>query len=505
MGSPERGGRISARLGPPQATKIAHPAMPDLPLPLLIGVVVLDAYAIARVLLRHHGVSTTVAWILAIAALPVIGAALYFLLAVPHVRHAIRKRRLDAVGAEDYPTNSEGAVELGGQEGASAEIASLFRLTTRLTGMAPTKGNRVPLLTEDERAFERIEEVLAGARETVWAEYYIVKNDVTGRRFLGLLARCAARGVEVRFLYDGVGSLGLDPTLLRAIESAGGRTEVFFPLNPLRRRWSFNLRNHRKLIVVDGEFGFTGGMNIGDQYSGRSRLRGARHFRDTHLEVSGPAVADLARIFCEDWTYATGAQLPFTSPPAPASPGPEGSAVAVLPSGPDQRLNASGMVYFNGVASARERVYLTSPYFIPDEPLVRAMTAAALRGVDVRLLVPARSDVPIVAAAGRSNFLNLVRSGVRVFCYQPSMLHAKSLVVDGSWGLVGSANVDMRSFRLNFEISVVVAERGFARRLEGRFLGALESSEELDGVALAARGTFSRLRDEAARLLSPLL
>jgi cardiolipin synthase len=480
--------------------------MPELPLPLWIGVALLDAYAIARALLRHHGVSTTLAWILAILTLPGVGAALYFLLAVPRVRHVLRRRRVAVaeLASGGLPAAERACAPAAEGPGAAA-AASLFRLTSRLTGIGPSSGSLVELMTEDERAFERIEEALEGARESVWAEYYIVKNDVTGRRFLGLLARCAARGVQVRFLYDGVGSLGLDRRLLRDIESAGGSTEVFLPLNPLRRRWSFNLRNHRKLVVVDGRVGFTGGMNVGDQYSGRSRRRGARHFRDTHLEVAGPAVADLGRIFREDWAYATGGDATLPEPPSVPAPIDRGSAVAVLPSGPDQELNASGMVYFNGVAAARERVFLTSPYFIPDESLVKAMTAAALRGVDVRLLVPARCDVPIAAIAGRSYFEPLMRSGVRIFRYTPSMLHAKSLVVDGAWGLVGSANVDIRSFRLNFEISVVVADAGFAGRLEERFLGALECSEELDEAELAARGTLGRLRDETVRLLSPLL
>ena len=477
--------------------------MRDLPATVLIGIALVDAYAIARAIVRHHGVGTTLAWIFAILAFPLIGAVTYFMVAVPRVRRTARRKRVKA--AEIRAALRVGAAPgsaAGGGEGEGARTA-LLRLTTNLTGFPPSGGNALELLTDDDHAFERIEAALSRARCSVWAEYYIVSNDRTGRGFLDLLARKAAEGVEVRFLYDGVGSLGLDPGRLRAIQKAGGRCEVFFPLNPLRRRWSFNLRNHRKVIVVDGALGFTGGMNIGDKYSGRSRRLGARHFRDSHLELRGPAVGDLARIFAEDWHFATGEELAPAGRPARVDGA--DSVVAVLPSGPDQELNASSMVYFSGVATARERVWLTSPYFIPDEPLVRALIGSVLRGVDVRLLVPARSDVPIAAMAGRSYYEQLVRGGVRLYRFQPSMLHAKAMVVDGEWGMVGSANVDLRSFNLNFEMSAVVVDAAFARKLEARFLDALEHSVELEAAAFEKYGLLARLRDGAVRLLSPLL
>ena len=195
--------------------------------------------------------------------------------------------------------------------------------------------------------------------------------------------------------------------------------------------------------------------------------------------------------------------MPLPPPPPPCEPG--GEVVAIVPSGPDQEHNASGMVYFAGVATARRRVWLTSAYFVPDHAMVAALISAALRGVDVRVLVPARSDVAIVDAAARSNFLVLLRGGVRVFQYQPSVLHAKTMVVDGAWGMVGSANVDIRSFRLNFEVGALVAGRAFAERMEARFRHDLELSREVLARELEERTFLERLRDGGARLLSPLL
>lgn len=359
------------------------------------------------------------------------------------------------------------------------------------------------LLAGDEHAFQHMEAALAAAKRSIWAEYYIIRNDQTGHRFLDILAAKASEGVEVRLLYDAIGSLGLDAKRLAALSRAGGRLSPFLRVNPLRRRWAVHLRNHRKLIVVDGEVGFTGGMNIGDEYSGRARREKSPYFRDTHLAIRGPAVVDLSAIFVEDWRFATDEALPA---PARPVPGPAGDAVvAVVPSGPDQEHNASGLVYFAAITSARHRCYLTSPYFVPDETLLRGLVTAAMRGVDVRILVPERCDVPLVRSVARSYYAPLVRRGVRIYEYQPSMLHAKTLVVDGQWSVVGSANADMRSFRLNFELGVLAVDENFAHLMEQRFEADATDSVEITLRWLSERTHLARVASSAARLLSPLL
>jgi len=291
-------------------------------------------------------------------------------------------------------------------------------------------------------------------------------------------------------------------------------------VNPLRKRWAVNLRNHRKLIVVDGAIGFTGGMNIGNEYSGRLRrkLRELRkpeheHFQDAHMRIEGPAVAEMAQAFVEDWAFATDEELRLPAPSAPRDDAglldihdEDGSAVvAVIPSGPDQRHNANRMVYFSGIASARRRIWIESAYFIPDQALLTALISSALRGVDVRVIVPASSDAALVRAAARSYYPALLRGGVKVFEYLPTMLHSKTVVVDGRWGLVGSANMDIRSFRLNFELSALVMGRDFARRLEERFEADAAQSREVTPEAIRGQGYWARLLDGGARLLSPLL
>ncbi len=254
-------------------------------------------------------------------------------------------------------------------------------------------------------------------------------------------------------------------------------------------------------MVIDGAVGFTGGMNVGDEYSGRAKLKGLHFFRDTHLRLEGPVVGDLARIFAEDWTFATEAPLDEPFAPAPAGD----CRVQVVPSGPEQAHNAHDLLFFTAVTTARRRVWLQSPYFVPDAPHMHALVATALRGVDVRVMVPKRNDQALVGAAARAYYRELLTAGVRIFEYVPSMLHAKTLVVDGAYGLVGSANVDIRSHRLNFELGALVVSDGFAAELEARFEEAQGSSREALLEYVKRWRTRRRLVNGVARLFSPLL
>lgn len=460
---------------------------------LLLAVAVLDLVAITRALVRGHGVESTLAWSLGVLAFPGVGAVAYLLVANPSIRRARKRRRVHVERRRQ--AWSERA------DGYDPCDVPMLATASAVTGIRATTGNRVGLLIEDERAFEQIEAAIHAARQSVWAEYYIVRNDETGRRFLDLLTERARAGVDVRLLYDAVGSIGLDERRLQAIREAGGRVVPFLPVNPLRRRWAVHLRNHRKVVLVDGRVAFTGGMNVGDEYSGRARRRGAVHFRDAHLVLSGPAVADVAQVFADDWSFATREEPAL---PAPAPPG-EGSVVGLVPSGPDQRVNASGLVYFAGIATARRSCWLTTPYFVPDGPTLRALVASAIRGVDVRVLLPARCDVALAGAAARSFYPELVAAGVRIFEYAPAMLHAKTLIADGRWSVVGSANVDMRSFRLNFELGVVLDDLSIASALVRRFEADVAESREITAADLAKLSALTRLGRGLARLASPIL
>ncbi|MBK9088910.1 MAG: cardiolipin synthase [Holophagales bacterium] len=477
---------------------------------LALAVLALDVVALVHAVTRHLGVTSTLAWIFFILFLPGIGPLAYFLLASPRIRTTRRRKRLAGEAVRAAIRRSLGSTALPAEVDHASPLArSVLFLGMRLTGLPPRAGNRVELLLDNARAFESKAEAIRGAKRSVWAEYYIVEDDATGRAFLADLSERAKAGCDVRLLYDAVGSSAIPEGSLEALRAAGGKTESFLPLNPLRKRWSAHLRNHRKLLVVDEQIGFTGGMNVGDDYAGGGSIvarsgRGRRNrpWHDAHLRLEGPAVFDLATVFAEDWTFASGERLVPSSIPLPIA---GGSVVAVLPSGPDQIANANAHVYFAALSGALERCWLTTPYFVPDEPTVRALCNAAYRGIDVRVLVPAVSDVPVAQAAGRFFYGTLLRSGVRIFEYLPGVLHAKTVVVDGSWALVGSANLDFRSFSLNFELGALVFDRAFATLLEERFTGDLIRSREVTLASVERRGFLERARLGLARLLAPLL
>lgn len=457
----------------------------------------MDVTAIVKVVRRGGDVEGTLAWIFSVIAFPAIGAITYLILSGPSLHRTIRRRR-----------NANAQVRSGGgpeppQPAPTATMSdTVLQTVESLTGMPATLGNLVVPLIDADHAFHALETGIERATRRIHAEYYIVRNDETGRRFLDLLTRQAAAGVEVRFLYDAMGSFGLDAVRLEALKRAGARVEAFLPLSPWRRRWAVQQRNHRKIVIVDDTVAFTGGMNVGNEYSGRVRRRGDLLFRDSHVQIDGPAVADLAQVFREDWAFATGEAL---DPPQFCGV-PQGAArVGIVPSGPDQPVNANSMVYFASINAARRRVSLTSPYFIPDSPTMRALTAAALRGVDVRILVPARCDVWLVGMAARTYYRPLIAAGVRIFEYERSMLHAKTIVVDEEFCVVGSANVDVRSFRLNYELSAAVADEAFSRDMERRFQEDLQHSREVTSRTGRNTAWWRRLRDQVARLLSPLL
>lgn len=477
---------------------------------LALAVLALDVLALVHAVTRHLGVSSTLAWIFFILFLPGIGPLAYYLLASPRIRTTRRRRRVAGQAVRAAIRSSLGSEPLPAEVDHASPLArSVLFLGMRLTGLPPRAGNRLELLLDNEVAFRSKAEAVKGAQRSVWAEYYILEDDATGRAFVADLAERARAGCDVRLLYDAVGSSRVPEESLEGLRAAGGKTEAFLPMNPLRKRWSANLRNHRKLLVVDERIGFTGGMNVGDEYARGTSITtgsgsgGRNHpWHDAHLRIEGPAVFDLATVFAEDWTFASGERLVPSSVPMPFT---GGSVVAILPSGPDQAANANAHVYFSALSGALERCWLTTPYFVPDEPTVQALCNAAYRGIDVRVVVPAESDVPVAQAAGRFFYGNLLRSGVRIFEYQPAVLHAKTVVVDGSWALVGSANLDFRSFSLNFELGALVFDRAFAALLEERFTKDLADSRPVTLAEVEGRGFSERLQLGLARLLAPLL
>lgn len=372
-------------------------------------------------------------------------------------------------------------------------------------------GNRVEVFTRGEDAFRAMREAIEEARQEVLVESYIWRDDATGRAFLNDLARAAARGVKVRALADALGSFGTRREFWREMSRRGIEARRFHPL--VRELWNHLYRDHRKLLVVDRRLGFTGGMNIGEEYGSFPSLAVAAvarppaeklAWRDTHVRVTGPVAWEMAVVFAEGWGRARGA--PFALEPLEvATPAATGARVLVLDSRPGRGYAESASVLAAIVAAARERVWITNSYFAPRRGAVTILGEAVRRGVDVRLLLPGETDVPLVRHAGHGFYRGLLERGVRLFEYQGAILHAKSMVADGLASVVGSTNLDFRSFHFNAECNLVILCPEAGGRLEEVFEDDLGRSREIALDAWSRRGRPHRLGDRAARWLAPLL
>jgi len=454
---------------------------------------------IPLVLIRRKDSASAIAWILTLVFLPLVGIVLFWFLGRDRVRRPARAKlsatvvvrgRISeiAVGLMDAKLDALLATQPEEQRG-------LMRLASRLSRTDIVSGNEVHVLVGAPDTYDALIDAIDGARDHVHLEYYILRADAQGRRFLDALIRAVKRGVRVRLLFDAFGSRSLRRRVLAPLVRAGGYVAPFLPLDPIRRAWAINLRNHRKLTIIDGEVGFMGGVNVGDEFIA---------WRDVHLRVRGPAVAQLQATFVEDWYFAASHDLahPAFFPPLAAM---GTSVVQFVASGPDGTVESIHRIYFAAIASARDRVYITTPYFVPDRSILVALQSAALRGVDVRLILPRRSNHRVTFHAGRSFYEELLEAGVRVHEYLPGMVHTKTMVVDGRFATVGSANLDTRSFRLNFELNAVLYDAEVVGRIERLFMEDLGKTDVVELDRWRARPLRLRLVEGFGRLCAPLL
>lgn len=437
---------------------------------------------------------SAIAWSLTVLLMPLFGPFLFFVFGYQSVHRRLVLRRASGQAYKKFTDRADGA---------PADVPEKWDVLARLghhgDGFPVTGGNAVQLYHEGADAFEAMLAAIEKAQEHVHAQFFIVHSDELGRRFIDALCRCARRKVEVRLLVDSVGSYNLPSRLLRCLKNDGGRVGSFFPLfNPLR----VNLRNHRKILVVDGHTGFAGGMNVGDEYIGKHPNFG--YWRDTHFRLEGPAVAGLQHTFLEDWYFTTGEAVKggMYFPAHVAA----GSVLAqVVESGPDTDFKAIRETYVAAILRARKRVWIASPYFVPDAGLRDALLLAAHSGVDVRFLGLYRPDKWVPFLAGRYYWSDMLAAGVKVYQYARGMMHSKFVLVDGEWASVGSANTDNRSLFLNFELNCQFFDAGVVRELEEAYLRDLEWSVRIDPEVYATRPLVGRLAENACRLFSPVL
>jgi cardiolipin synthase len=477
---------------------------------LLLFDLALLQLALGLVLERRNPAATWF-WLLVLFFAPIFGLPLYLLVGRAPVRRTVRRhgQRLRAQRAALRTLAQR--VDPNCEREALFSFEPLANLVVGVGGSAPRLGHRVHWIQDGPELVSRMRAALRGATRYAYFETYIFEDGDSGRALREELEAAARRGVEVRLLCDAVGSSSLASDYFAAIEELGGRVEWFAPLRFWKKRRRPDLRNHRKVLVVDGREAFVGGFNVSDEYVRSDRPR--RPWRDTHAHIQGPAALDLEALFLESWAIATGEVDDAHAAEAAlqilgaGDGGERGCAVQVLAGGPEEDWPRLELAYLASIHAARARLDIATPYFVPSESVCSALAGAALRGVHVRLLLPApeANDVRLVSWASRSYYADMLDAGVRIFEYGPRMHHAKTLVADGLLSFIGTANLDMRSLRLNYEIATLVYDPAAAAELEESFEVDLRSAQEISAAELAGWSRFQRLRNAFARLLSPLL
>jgi cardiolipin synthase len=439
----------------------------------------------------------TIAWVISLITVPFLAIPLYWLLGRTRFSGYVGGRRekderLARLASSMHDRLRELEVEIPEDDA--------FERAARLLGGLPfTRGNRLVPLIDGEETFERIFEAIGNAEEYLCINFFIVKNDTLGLRFQQALIERARAGVRVYFLFDEIGSHKLPRRYLRELRDAGVECHSFGINRFWWSRLQLNFRNHRKIVVCDGKTAFIGGLNVGDEYLGRNQRFGA--WRDTHLEMRGPVVQAVQVVFLEDWFWAAN-QVPELNWDTAAEKSDQ--VAAIIPTGPSDPADSWQLVVAEAANSARQRLWITSPYFVPDEGVLTSLQAAAIRGVDVRILIPERPDHLMVWLSAFSYYEQSLPYGVRIFRYHRGFLHQKVMLVDHRLAAVGTANLDNRSFRLNFEITAFSTDDSFVRQIADMLLHDFEGAREANVGDLTSRSCFLGGAGRGPRLFAPI-
>jgi len=445
---------------------------------------------------QRRNPTSTVGWILVLLLLPVLGFFLYLFLGQDWT-----KRRLFAMKAEDDERLSEIVVsqsqklERIGRDTKYERFLSIIRMFLESNRAFVTTDNAVTLFTDGTEKFASLFDAIRSARHHIHLEYYIIRDDPLAHELIELLTQKAREGVEVRLLADSLG-MKVKKKTLRGFLQAGGKHAVFFP-----HISTMNYRNHRKIAVIDGKVGFIGGYNVGEEYLGKGPLG---YWRDAAIRIEGTGVTGLQIRFFMDWNYASVEKLLFEPIYFPTDPGPGNCPLQTVSSGPDTRFSQIKEGYLKLVSTARESVYIQTPYFIPDDSLTDALRIAALSGVDVRIMIPCKPDHPFVYWSTLSFIGDLLDVGVKAYTYDNGFIHAKTIVADGIAASVGSANFDIRSFRLNFEANAFFYDPISGGEMKQAFLDDLTKCTEITRESYRNRSRWIKAKESVSRLFSPL-
>jgi cardiolipin synthase len=450
-------------------------------------------------ILKSRTAQGAIAWVVSLLTLPYVSVPLYLIFGRNRFDGYVRERQqIEAIALARL---RDTRVELAEFQASDAN-APFYDSLQRLARLPTVRGNDVTLLVDGHATFDSIEAGIAGAQSYILFQFYIMRDDALGQRLGAHLAERARAGVSVCVLYDEVGSAGFGRSgLYHDLRDAGVRLAAFNTTQGRRNRLQLNFRNHRKVVVVDGREAWIGGHNVGVEYLGENPRRGA--WRDTHVSIRGPAVIGAELTFATDWLWARREQLAIDWTREREAPG--NSSVLLFPSDPASDFEEAGLMFHQVISQARERIWIASPYFVPDRGIVAALQLAALRGVDVRVMIPDRPDGPIVGLANWSFTRELMPAGVAIYRYEPAFMHQKVLLLDRELAGVGTANFDNRSFRLNFEITALVHDADFCDEVDAMLCADFENSRRVTAAELQGKPFWFPLATQAARLMAPVL
>jgi len=473
------------------------------------AVLILNIFlAIALIFLERRDATSTWAWLMVLFFIPLFGFVIYLLLGRQlGKKHLFRWVDKDKIGINqliDYQIEAIEDNTLEFQLQDTLNYKDMIYLHLRNNNAVLTQDNDVQVFNDGKAKFEALIKDLESAKDHIHFQYYIIRLDNLGTRILEVLTRKAKQGVRVRILYDDMGSRSLRKRHFKEFTENGGQVESFFPsifplINP-----RMNYRNHRKIVVVDGRIGYVGGFNVGDEYLGHAKKFG--YWRDTHLRIEGSALHPLQRRFILDWNQAAPQhKIRYTDDYFPIIPRKGSVGMQIVSSGPDSEWEQIKDGYLKMIFLAKKYIYIQTPYFIPDVSFIDALRIACLSGVDVRIMIPNKPDHIFVYWATYSNVGYLLKAGAKIYIYENGFLHTKQIVVDDEVSTVGTANIDVRSFKLNFEINAFIYDRKKSHELAELFEKDLMLSTELTMKIYNERSRMIKLKESLANLISPIL
>ena len=473
---------------------------------ILIGFIIVIAnifFSFSLIFIERKDPSTTWAWLMIMIVLPGLGFIIYLLLGQNFSRARLfkEKKEFDTIKRRELSKDftSKEHEHIGGEQ-----YLDLIRMNYTHSGAKCTYNNEVDVYYNGVDKFAQLIKDLKNAKKFIHIQYYIIRPDRLGKKIMSILEEKAAEGVEVRFLVDSMGSYKVTRRSLRNFTKNGGKFEIFFPGIFPHVNTRINYRNHRKMVVIDGEYGYIGGFNVGDEYINENKHIG--FWRDTHIRIRGEAVNDLTNRFLLDWCYASGEEIEDFSKFYPKNPIRDGDiAIQIVTSGPDHNEEYIKNAYMKMINNAKKYVYLETPYFVPDSPMLEALKLSALSGVDVRLIIPGKPDHIFMKWAASAYIGDLLNAGAKVYLYQNGFIHAKTIVADGKVCTIGTANMDMRSYSLNFEVNAFGGGWRVANNLETQFFKDIEDCKVMTKEEYDKRSITLRIRESIIRLISPIL